>query len=177
MYENFESEVERVLPYARFHAKRWTRAYGGAGIRPDDKRVLFAIDNKQDPVVIEAYKRAILEMGPEVDVVTYYKLPHEQEWQAHFEVTVAPKLYYSWCCPLGLMDIGKDYDLIIETGAGGLYPIPKARRVWHCLVSREMMTGPAAIYPQKIVDVIDEKAYELIKKFKKVSKGRVCLRS
>jgi hypothetical protein len=168
MYENSESEVERVLPYARFHARRWTRAYGGAGIKPTDKKVLIAVDNKQDPVVIEAYKRAILEMGPKVDVVTYYKLPPEQEWEAHFEVTVDPERYYAWCCPFNLMDIGKDYDVIIETGAGGMYPIPKARRVWHCFVSREMMTSPAAIYPQKIIDAIDLKTRALVKKFKKV---------
>lgn len=156
-----------------------TKPGRGEGIKAGQK-VLIAVDNKRDMLVIEAYYEALKQLGARVDVVVYDKGGPSYEWNAWDEISQDPELPYCWSPPHWVDDMAKNYDwtLSAEMGAsggtegpGGGRTVPFPSKIRYLGErTREQLLSPAKTFPDEIKNLLDVKTNEMVKR---VWKARV----
>lgn len=171
-FDTSRIEVEQLLPYARHIVRKkpsGADSSPGYELRAGEK-VLLVVDNKYDDLVIQAFVRAIREIGAKVDVISWEPEPL-REWEAHDEM-VYFGLPYPWEPPLWVFDIvkGEKYDILIQ-GLGGPKStlLPSSCRYQRIpYITPELLGSSATTFPDEVLKLIDIKTWEIIKKAKKV---------
>lgn len=158
--------VEDLLPAARAVVTRKERSvqWPGLGIKGGEK-VLMVVDARTDPLVIEAFVRALREKKCRVDLLTKDSIAYRQveDYLKAFNdrlIRGAP----NW-----LEEARKDYDIIF----GEMF-INKELMIdsyWGYRLeytNREKLGSPAVTYPDEILDLIETKVWDVIKKAREV---------
>ncbi|MBI2819713.1 MAG: hypothetical protein HYX73_07020, partial [Acidobacteria bacterium] len=174
------TSVEQLMPYARYIVSKpgdktivMRPGYSIQG----GERVLIRVSDDNDPLVIEAFRRAFVEKDCTVDILI---LP-TTDLAMGAPTDGANELKFSrWAgldIDLAMSRVGSDisadtsidafiqsrkYDLVIgattSVGDGKEYLAERMR--WF---TREMLASPATTFPEEVVNLLDRKGWEIIR--------------
>ena len=190
--------VDQLMPYARFIvAKPGDKTIvmrPGYGIQGGE-RVLMALSNNTDPLVVEAFRRAFLEKNCKVDVLTLPGTarsapigPADGADEAKlYLLSYQFRLAESRNVPTkGLAARGINFNNETESDATALANFMAARK-YNLVIgnsddvgnkneylaermswfTREMLASEASAYPEELLQLIDRKGWEIIRAAKK----------
>ncbi len=168
--------VDDLLPVARLMAKKPSRRMAlspGYGIQSGDK-VLIVVSTRFDLRVLEAIRRAIVELGGTVDIMRTHaqaSAPRtgnagEEELQFRGEEGPNPSRFVRSAGVRALVEAnvsvgGAGYDLVIA-GTGG--PNPRADYRWEYIPwdTADKFLYSMAAFPYEIQEMLDEKLWAAI---------------
>lgn len=158
--------MEELLPYARHIIERKGAEHLNPGYQiKGGEKVLFIAQSDWDPLVIEAFTRALREKNCSVDVVIRQGSTRPLDVRTMFEAdsmerwvkgTPAGSGGASW-----LTSAAKGYDIAI--GASGV--TNAARFMWP---TRELVASAVTLFPDEILDAIDRKVWEAIRQAEEI---------
>lgn len=181
------TSVEQLMPNARYVVSKpgdkSANLRVGFGIQGGE-RILFLAQDTTDPLVVEALRRAFVEKGAEVDVLT---MPRPK-LQMEGNVDGKNEIWYTWAAfksrttlipglppaararsdsaALEAFKRGRNYDLIVGPAAtvGNDNPYVSTWMPW--LTREQLASTYAPGFPEEISRVIDRKGWEIIRQAK-----------
>lgn len=174
--------VEDLMPVARLMARKPSRRMAlspGYGIRAGDN-VLIVVSTRFDLRVLEAIRRAIVELGARVDIMRTHADPArdrtgnagEEELQFLGETGPNPSRFVRSAGVRALVEAnvsvgGPGYNLVIA-GTGG--PNPRADYRWEYIPwdTADKFLYSMAAFPYEIQEMLDEKLWAAITSARKI---------
>lgn len=182
------TSVDQLMPYARYIvAKRGDKTIvmrPGYGIQGGE-RVLMLMNDTTDPLVVEAFRRALVEKGARVDILTLPVAQSEKEGRldgademrlglaslptarARYAALGTKGLQYAPGSPQDALAISnfieaRNYNLVIGPSdtVGQKNKYLAERMNWF---TREMLASPATTFPEEVLNMIDRKGWEILR--------------
>ncbi|MBI4444866.1 MAG: hypothetical protein HY645_03055 [Acidobacteria bacterium] len=161
--------VDELMPYVRHIIKRKGAEHMNVGFDiKGGEKVLFIAESDWDPLVIDAFVRALREANCHVDVILQHPKKtqldiHEMSEAASMENKVkgTPTSRFYGVLPQWLIDACKQYDWAVNATG-----VPNAVRFqWP---TRELVVSAATMIEDEILDVIDRKVWEVIRQAEEI---------